>query len=121
MKSAIDFINALGKNNIRKHEDELLAYATNSLLTINGLEIKGNVKNKVSVVSFVVDGIHPQDIGILLDNQGIAVRTGTHCTMPLMACLNVVGTTRASFACYNTVEEIDLLVKGLHKAIKMMS
>jgi len=121
MKSAIDFINALGKNNIRKHEDELLAHATNSLQTINGLEIKGNVKNKVSVVSFVVDGIHPQDIGILLDNQGIAVRTGTHCTMPLMKCLNVVGTTRASFACYNTIEEIDLLVKGLHKAIKMMS
>jgi len=120
MKSAIDFINALGKNNIRKHEDELLAHATNSLQTINGLEIKGNVKNKVSVVSFVVDGIHPQDIGILLDNQGIAVRTGTHCTMPLMKCLNVVGTTRASFACYNTIEEIDLLVKGLHKAIKMM-
>ncbi len=121
MKFAIDFINELGKENIRIHEDELLHYATSSLKEINGLHIKGDVKNKVSVVSFVVDGIHPQDIGILLDNQGIAVRTGTHCTMPLMQCLNIVGTTRASFACYNTKEEIDLLVKGLHKAIKMMS
>jgi cysteine desulfurase/selenocysteine lyase len=121
MKSAIDFINGLGKENIRIHEDELLRYATDSLQAIDGLHIKGDVQNKVSVVSFVIDGIHPQDIGILLDNQGIAVRTGTHCTMPLMQCLKVVGTTRASFALYNTKEEIDLLVNGIHKVKKMMS
>ena len=121
MKAAIDFINDIGKENIRRHENDLLKYATENLHTIKGLHIKGDVPNKVSVVSFVINGIHPQDIGILLDNQGIAVRTGTHCTMPLMQCLNVVGTTRASFALYNTREEIDLLVKGLHKVIKMMA
>jgi cysteine desulfurase / selenocysteine lyase len=121
MKTAIDFINAIGKENIRNHEDDLLAYATESLKAIDGLHIKGDVANKVSVVSFVIDGIHPQDIGILLDNQGIAVRTGSHCTMPLMACLNIVGTTRASFGMYNTREEIDLLVKGIHKVKKMMA
>ena len=121
LKYAIDFINGIGKEHIRKHEDGLLQYASGSLREITGLKIKGDLPNKVSVVSFVIDGIHPQDIGILLDNQGIAVRTGTHCTMPLMQCLNIVGTTRASFAMYNTREEIDVLVKGIHKVIKMMS
>jgi cysteine desulfurase / selenocysteine lyase len=121
MKYAIDFILEIGKEHIRNHEDELLHYATNALREISGLHIKGDVRHKVSVVSFVIDGIHPQDIGILLDNLGIAVRTGTHCTMPLMQCLNVVGTTRASFALYNTKEEIDMLVKGIHKVIKMLS
>jgi cysteine desulfurase/selenocysteine lyase len=120
MKSAIDFINGLGKQNIRRHEDDLLRYATEQLLTLPGLEIKGNVEHKVSVVSFVVDNVHPQDIGILLDNYGVAVRTGTHCTMPLMECLNVVGTTRASFAAYNTREEIDIMVKSLDKVMKML-
>jgi len=121
LKYAIDFINSIGKDNIRMHEDELLSYATESLKAIDGLHIKGDVQHKVSVVSFVIDGIHPQDIGILLDNQGIAVRTGTHCTMPLMQCLNIVGTTRASFAMYNTKEEIDLLIKGILKVKKMMA
>ena len=120
MKAAFEFINTLGKDNIRKHEDDILHYATEQLLSIPGLEIKGNVSNKVSVVSFVVDGIHPQDIGILLDNYGVAVRTGTHCTMPLMQCLKVTGTTRASFAAYNTREEIDILVSSLDKVIKML-
>lgn len=121
MKTAIDFIEALGKENIRKHENALLHYGTEQLKTIPGVQIMGDVRDKVSVISFVVDGIHPQDIGILLDNQGIAVRTGSHCTMPLMQCLNITGTTRASFAAYNTMEEIDRLVKGLDKAIKMLS
>lgn len=120
MKTAIDFINHLGKENIRRHEDDLLRYATEQLLTLPGLEIKGNVQNKVSVVSFVVEHLHPQDIGILLDNYGVAVRTGTHCTMPLMQCMNVVGTTRASFAAYNTREEIDIMVKSLDKVMKML-
>jgi cysteine desulfurase/selenocysteine lyase len=119
-KTALDFITNIGKSTIRAHEDELLRYATSQLNQIPGLSILGDVQNKVSVVSFVIDNIHPQDIGILLDNQGIAVRTGSHCTMPLMQCLNVVGTTRASFAAYNTKAEIDLLVIGLHKVIKLL-
>jgi len=119
-KTALDFITNIGKSTIRAHEDELLRYATAQLSQIPGLRIMGDVQNKVSVVSFVIDNIHPQDIGILLDNQGIAVRTGSHCTMPLMQCLNVVGTTRASFAAYNTKAEIDLLVIGLHKVIKLL-
>ena len=119
-KTALDFITNIGKSTIRAHEDELLRYATSQLSQIPGLRIMGDVQNKVSVVSFVIANIHPQDIGILLDNQGIAVRTGSHCTMPLMQCLNVVGTTRASFAAYNTKAEIDLLVIGLHKVIKLL-
>jgi cysteine desulfurase/selenocysteine lyase len=78
------------------------------------------VANKVSVISFVVENVHPQDLGILLDNQGIAVRTGSHCTMPLMQCLGITGTARASFAAYNTREEIDKLAIALEKAIKML-
>lgn len=120
MKEAIDFINELGKANIRAHENDLLQYATEQLSAIPGLSIKGNVANKVSVVSFTVEGVHPQDIGILLDNYGVAVRTGTHCTMPLMECLRVNGTTRASFAAYNTREEIDIMVKSLDKVLKML-
>ena len=120
LKAAFDFINGLGKSNIRRHEDALLAHATARLQEIDGLHIKGTTPDKVSVASFVIDGIHPQDIGILLDNQGIAVRTGHHCTQPLMARLGIPGTTRASFAMYNTLEEIDALVTGLHKVIRMM-
>lgn len=120
-KSAIDFVNRWGKARIRKHEEDLLRYATESLSEIKGLKIIGQAKNKVSVVSFIVEGTHPQDIGILLDNRGIAVRTGHHCTQPLMDRLCLPGTVRASFAAYNTREEIDALVAGLGKAIKMLS
>jgi cysteine desulfurase/selenocysteine lyase len=97
-----------------------LIYATEKLRTIEGLKIIGDVLNKVSVISFVIDGVHPQDLAILLDNQGIAVRTGHHCAQPLMKRLGIVGTTRASFAAYNTIEEIDKLVVALNKAIKML-
>lgn len=120
MKTAFEFINKLGKAAIRAHEHDLLVYATEQLSAIPGVTIKGNVENKVSVVSFVVDDVHPQDIGILLDNYGVAVRTGTHCTMPLMQCLQVTGTTRASFAAYNTREEIDILARSLDKVINML-
>ncbi|MDX2049480.1 MAG: cysteine desulfurase [Chitinophagaceae bacterium] len=121
LKAALDFVTQVGKENIRVHEDELLHYATEKLQEIPGLRIIGNVKEKVSVVSFVIDKIHPQDIGVLLDNQGIAVRTGHHCAQPLMQHFSIPGTTRASFALYNTKEEIDALLKGLHKAIKMLA
>ena len=121
LKTAIDFIEENGKDNMRVHEDELLKYATEKLKTIPGLKIIGDVANKVSVISFVIDGIHPQDLAVLLDNQGIAVRTGHHCAQPLMSRLGIVGTTRASFAAYNTIEEIDSFISALQKAISMLS
>ena len=121
LKSALDFINETGKDAIRKHENDLLRYATSQLEALPGLTIIGTAEEKVSVVSFVIANIHPQDIGVLLDNQGIAVRTGHHCTQPLMAHFGIPGTVRASFAMYNTKEEIDRLVNGLQKAIKMLS
>lgn len=119
-KAAIDFVQQIGKGRIREHEEELLHYATDQLEQISGLRIIGRAKEKVSVVSFVVEGAHPQDIGILLDNRGIAVRTGHHCTQPVMNCFNIPGTTRASFAVYNTKEEIDQLITGLQKTIKLL-
>lgn len=120
-KAALDFTKGIGKENIRQYENELLHYATEQLEQISGLRIIGKAKNKISVISFVVDKVHPQDLGILLDNRGIAVRTGHHCAQPLMDCYHIPGTTRASFAMYNTKEEIDALIAGLYKAIKMLS
>jgi cysteine desulfurase / selenocysteine lyase len=120
-KSALDFINNTGKEKIRKHEDELLSYASKQLEKVPGLKIIGKAKEKIGVISFVVEHIHPQDIGILLDNRGIAVRTGHHCAQPLMKRFGISGTTRASLAVYNTKEEIDELIYGLQKAIKMLS
>ncbi|HEY0751926.1 MAG TPA: cysteine desulfurase [Chitinophagaceae bacterium] len=120
-KAAIDFTASIGKDRIRQHENELLAYASEQLEQIPGLKIIGRAKNKISVISFVVDKVHPQDLGILLDNKGIAVRTGHHCAQPLMECYKIPGTTRASFAMYNTKAEIDQLITGLNKAIKMLT
>lgn len=120
LQSGIEFINSLGKAAIRTHEDQLLQYATDRLKEIDGLKIIGDVTLKVSVISFVIDGVHPQDLAVLLDNQGVAVRTGHHCAQPLMKRLGIVGTTRASFAAYNTIEEIDILIAALNKAIKML-
>ncbi|MGN7887918.1 SufS family cysteine desulfurase [Dyadobacter sp. 22481] len=119
-KFALDYVDALGKANIAAYENELLAYATGAVKEIEGLRIIGQAKEKVSVLSFVIDGIHHQDIGVLLDQQGIAVRTGHHCTQPLMNRFNITGTSRASFAVYNTIEEIDKLVQGLHKVKRML-
>jgi len=119
-KAALDFVNTIGKAPARKHEDELLHYATSQLELIEGIRMIGKAKNKVSVASFVVEGVHPQDLGILLDNQGVAVRTGHHCTQPLMNRFGIPGTTRASFAMYNTKEEIDVMIAALHKAIKLL-
>ena len=117
---ALDFIGENKKEDIALHEKTLLDYATKELEQIKGLKIVGKAKHKASVVSFVIDKVHPQDIGILLDNQGIAVRTGHHCAQPLMEHLGIPGTIRASFAVYNTREEIDALIAGLHKALKML-
>ena len=120
-KAALDFIHQTGKEKIHQHEKELLVYATTQLEQIPGLKIIGKAKEKVSLISFIIDKLHPQDIGILLDNRGIAVRTGHHCTQPLMTQFGITGTVRASFAVYNTKEEIDVLVSGLQKAIKLLS
>ena len=120
-KAAIDFVNGIGKRNIKQYEDELLQYGTGQLKEIPGVRIVGEAKEKVSVISFIVDKLHPQDLGILLDNRGVAIRTGHHCTQPLMKRFEIPGTARASFAVYNTKEEIDVLIAGLEKAIKMLS
>jgi cysteine desulfurase/selenocysteine lyase len=119
--TALNFLQQIGKEKVRNHEAALLDYATAQLELIPGLRIIGEAREKISVVSFVIDKIHPQDIGILLDNRGIAVRTGHHCAQPLMNRFNIPGTVRASFAMYNTKKEIDTLITGLRKAIKMLS
>jgi cysteine desulfurase/selenocysteine lyase len=119
-KTAIDYVDTLGKDIIAAHENALLHYATDALLSIQGLKIIGNAKEKVSVISFAIEGLHHQDIGIILDQQGIAIRTGHHCTQPLMQRLGIQGTSRASFAVYNTKEEIDKLVIGLERVKKML-
>ncbi|KAA6434155.1 cysteine desulfurase [Dyadobacter flavalbus] len=119
-KYALDYVDTLGKPNIAAYENSLLEYATQAVKEIEGLKIIGKAKEKVSVLSFVIDGIHHQDIGVLLDQQGIAVRTGHHCTQPLMRRFNITGTSRASFAVYNTTAEIDRLIQGLHKVKKML-
>jgi cysteine desulfurase / selenocysteine lyase len=120
-KAAIDYIKTLGKDYIAAHENALLAYATQQLQAIEGLTLVGTAAQKVSVLSFVIEGVHPQDVGILLDQQGIAIRTGHHCTQPLMNRLGLLGTCRASFSVYNTFEEIDMLVAGLHKVKRLLA
>jgi cysteine desulfurase / selenocysteine lyase len=120
LKAALDFITATGREAIFNHEEELLHYATEQLVTIPGLQLVGTAAKKTGVASFIVENVHPQDIGIMLDNYGIAVRTGHHCTQPLMKRLGLPGTVRASFAMYNTKEEIDILTGGLKKAVKML-
>lgn len=119
-KYAMDYISSLGKENIAAHENSLLAYATDKLSRLRGVKLIGTAPEKVSVVSFVVDGIHPFDIGQMLDARGIAVRTGHHCTQPLMDRLCIEGTVRASFAVYNTKKEIDQLAEGLERVINFM-
>jgi cysteine desulfurase/selenocysteine lyase len=120
-RNAVEYVNSLGKENIASYEHDLLAYATDALQSIDGLRIVGQAKEKISVISFVMDGIHHEDTGVILDQQGIAVRTGHHCTQPLMRRLGITGTTRASFSVYNTTDEIDRLVKGLHRVKTMMA
>ncbi|HTE34799.1 MAG TPA: cysteine desulfurase [Chryseolinea sp.] len=119
-KYAMDFINTLGRENIAAHEHDLLVYATARLSKLKGIKLVGTAPEKVSVVSFTVEGIHPFDIGQMLDARGIAVRTGHHCTQPLMDRLGIEGTVRASFAVYNTKKEIDQLAEGLERVINFM-
>ena len=118
--TAIDYINKLGYANIAAHEDELLSYATEAVKQFKGLRIIGEAEHKASVLSMFVDDVHPYDIGTILDKLGVAVRTGHHCTQPLMDRYCISGTIRASFAFYNTKEDIDRLVEGLDKALSML-
>ena len=118
--AALDYMNAIGFEEIAKYELELLEYATQELLKINGLKIYGTAKNKTSVISFNIEGIHPYDIGSILDKLGIAVRTGHHCAQPIMDFYKMPGTVRASFAFYNTREEVDVLIAGVLKAKSML-
>lgn len=117
---AIEFINRLGKEVMAAHEHELLRYATEKVSTLPSVKLVGTAKEKVSVLSFTVEGIHPFDIGQMLDARGIAVRTGHHCTQPLMDRFGIEGTVRASFAVYNTKKEVDQLVEGLERVISFM-
>ncbi|MEZ4840369.1 MAG: cysteine desulfurase [Flavobacteriaceae bacterium] len=118
---AVDYMNEIGFESIASYENELLQYATEKLLNIEGLKIYGTSDNKTSVISFNIENIHPYDIGVIIDKLGIAVRTGHHCTQPIMDFYKIPGTVRASFAFYNTKEEIDLFVEALQKAKMMLS
>ena len=119
--AALDYMNAIGFDAIADYEHDLLDYGTKKLLEIEGLKIYGTSKNKTSVISFNLEGVHPYDVGTLLDKMGIAVRTGHHCAQPIMAFFKIPGTIRASFAFYNTKAEIDALVSGIKKAKMMLS
>lgn len=118
--AALDYMHSIGFDKIAAYEQELLVYATKALLTIEGLEIYGTAAEKTAVVSFNIKGLHPYDIGSILDQMGIAVRTGHHCAQPIMDYYSIPGTVRASFSFYNTFEEIDRLVAGVQKAKDML-
>jgi len=119
--AAIDYVNQLGLEKMAAHEHELLTYGAELLTGIPGLRLIGTAKEKAAVLSFVLEGVHPHDVGTILDREGIAIRTGHHCTMPLMDRFGIPATSRASLAFYNTKEEIDVLVAGIHKVKEVFS
>lgn len=119
--AALDYLNGIGLKEIENYENELLKYATKKLKEVNGLRIFGEAKNKISVISFNIESIHPYDLGSILDKMGIAVRTGQHCAQPVMDFYQIPGTVRVSFSFYNTKKEIDFLILAINKAIKMLS
>ena len=118
--AALDYMNTIGFEAIGSYEDELRQYATEKLIQIEGLRIYGDNKHKTAVISFNIDSIHPYDVGTLLDKMGIAVRTGHHCAQPIMDYYNIPGTIRASFAFYNTQDEVDTFVNGVQRAVAML-
>tara|TARA_B110000879_G_scaffold114262_1_gene152258 strand:- start:4200 stop:5414 length:1215 start_codon:yes stop_codon:yes gene_type:complete len=120
-KAAINFITGLGINNIAKYEEGLLQYATEQVLKIEGLKIYGTAKNKSAIISFNIKGLHPYDIGMIVDKMGVAIRTGHHCTQPIMDKFNIPGTARISLAVYNTKDEIDICINAIKKAKMMLS
>ena len=118
--AALDYMNTIGFDAIGSYEDELLQYTTEQLTQIEGLRIYGDNKHKTAVISFNIDSIHPYDVGTLLDKMGIAVRTGHHCAQPIMDYYKIPGTIRASFAFYNTKDEVDTFVNGVQRAVAML-
>jgi len=120
LAEAIKYMNQIGIDKIEAYEHELLTYATEKIKNI-GVRIIGEADNKASVLSFIVDGTHPTDIGTIIDKLGVAVRTGHHCTEPLMNRFNIPGTARASFSFYNTKEEIDIFIQAVERAVKMLT
>jgi len=117
--AAIEYIENIGLENIAQHENELLLYATEAVSDLKGLRIIGTAKEKISVLSFHFENVHPHDVGTFLDFEGVAIRTGHHCTQPLMKRFNIPATSRASFGMYNTKEEVDILIKGLKKILEV--
>jgi cysteine desulfurase/selenocysteine lyase len=117
--AALDYVQALGLDAISAHEHDLLTYATQLASEVPGMRLIGTAQDKASILSFTLEGVHPHDIGTILDRDGIAIRAGHHCAMPVMAHFQVPATARASFALYNTREEVDALFSGLHKVIKL--
>ncbi len=120
METALKYIDAVGIDTIKAYEDQLLEYATEKLEAIDGMRIIGTAKSKTAVLSFVIDGIHSYDLGTLLDQMGVAIRTGHHCAQPLIESFGLSGTLRASFAMYNTMEEVDEFIAALKKSISML-
>ena len=120
LAAAIDYINKIGIDKIEAYEHELLTYATEQIKQVEGVQIIGEAEKKASVLSFVVEGTHPTDIGTIIDKLGIAIRTGHHCTEPLMNRFNIPGTARATFSFYNTFNEVDIFINALKRAIKML-
>ena len=116
LRSALEFFQTVGWEGMKEHKDELLAYGTKALLAIDGVRIIGTAREKTSILSFVVEGIHPHDLGTLVDQEGVAIRTGHHCTQPVMERFGIPATARASLAFYNTKEELDVLTRSIQKA-----
>ena len=121
MEAALQYVENIGIENIALYENELLDYATTELLKMDGIRIIGTAKHKAAVVSFLIDNIHPYDAGTIIDRFGVAVRTGHHCAQPLMDIFEIPGTIRASFAFYNTKEEIDVLITAVKKVKEMFN
>jgi cysteine desulfurase / selenocysteine lyase len=119
LAAAIDYVSAIGIETIGAHEQALLARATRALGEIPGVRIVGTARHKAAILSFLVEGIHPHDLGTILDEEGVAIRTGHHCAMPLMTRYGIAGTARASFALYNDFADIDVLVDAIRKAQKL--
>jgi cysteine desulfurase/selenocysteine lyase len=117
--TAIDYILDIGMENIAKHEDELLKYATEEIKKIEGIKVIGNAKHKASVLSFVMENVHPHDIGTIMDTQGVAIRAGNHCTQPIMDFYSIPATARASFAIYNNKNDVDKLVSSVKKTMEI--
>jgi cysteine desulfurase/selenocysteine lyase len=120
LAEAAEFLMGLGMDHIASLEAELLRYATEKMQVIDGLRVIGTAPDKAGILSFVIDGVHPQDLGTLLDQQGVAIRTGHHCAQPAMAAFGITATARASFGLYNTSDDIDRLVEATQRAVEML-